>query len=312
MLLPAAMLLFAYLLLNAVERLDWADIKASLLKLEAAKIWGCIALTAATYGVASAYEVLSKRHERHAVRARSCLCIGFVAYAIAANLSALLGNWGVRYRLYARKGIGFRQTTRLAITSISTNWSGFVLLAGLVFLLLPPQLPLRFPIHEALVRGTGAVLLACTVTYLVICIRRPGQRWQLRGIRFTVPIFNIALLQLLLSGLVWLGIASVIHHLLPAKAPFHSVLAVLFLSTLAGLVIRAPAGVGVTEVVFVSVLGPTLGTSAVVAALLAYRAVFQLLPVLLAASLYLLLELQWRQKPTSPQPAGAAPLGIAR
>ena len=120
-----------------------------------------------------------------------------------------------------------------------------------------------------------------------------------------MPSLRIALMQLALSVIVWADIASVIAHFLPAKAEFVTVAGVLFLSTVAGLLIRVPAGVGVTEVVFVAVLGPVLGSSAVIAALLAYRAVFQLLPVLLATVVYLLMELYQRRQS---RVASAAPI----
>ncbi len=312
LLLPAGMLLFAFLLLNAVDQLDWVDIRTALLRLESRQIWGGIMLTLVTYAAASSYELLSKAHERHPTRTRSCLAIGFVAYSIAINLSSLLGNWAARYRLYARQGIGFRKTTRIAVLSISTNWSGFVLLAGLIFLFAPPELPARWPIHQAWLHAAGALLLCFCCAYLVWCYRASGHCWHLRGIRFTVPTLTIALMQLALSALVWGGIAGVVTHFLPAKAEYFNVLAVLFLSTVAGLVIRVPAGVGVTEVVFVAVLGPQLGTSAIVAALIAYRSVFQLLPLLLGASLYLVLELQWRRAPASTTSGALARLETAR
>ena len=311
MLLPVGMLLFTYMAINAIDSLDWADIRNALARLEGRQIAAGLALTFVTYAAASCYELVSRAQERHALPAASCLAIGFVCYSIAGNLSSLLGNWGTRYRLYARRGFNFRQTTRIAVLSIGANWSGFVLLAGLVFLLMPPDLPKQWPIDSVWLRAGGTLLLIAAISYLVWCWRAAGRTWQLRGMRFTVPRLGIACMQLGLSALVWAGIGSVVTQFLPAQAQLVSVLAVLFLSTVAGLMIRVPAGVGVTEVVFVAILGPALGTSAVVAALLAYRAFFQLLPVILAALLYLLLELQGKNAWSRNQQKATARAGNA-
>ena len=306
LLVPAGLVLLAYLLSNAVDQLNWAEVRSTLSQLSARDISVGVALTLLTYSAASGYELVSRAHERHAAAVGRTWLIGFVAYAVAANLSALLGNWGARYRLYARHGVGFRQTTRIALTSISTNWSGFVLLAGLIFTFAPPTLPARWPVQELGLRAAGLVLLLAALAYLFLCLKAAGRRWQHRALSFTVPRFGIALMQVALSLLVWAGIASVITHFLPAKAEWISVAGVLFLSTVSGLLIRVPAGVGVTEVVFVALLGPVLGSASVIAALLAYRAVFQLLPVLLASTVYLLLELLWRcRSSTAPQAAMA-------
>lgn len=295
LLLPIGVVLFGVLLFNVVQQLDWADIRRALLAFSTAQVATAMLLTALTYLTASGYELLSRRHEAIPLPPHRCMAIGFVAYTIAANLSSLLGNAGARYRLYAKHGIGFRHATRITLFSVSTNWSGFVLLAGLTFAFAPPDLPARWPLEETALRLVGAGLLIASSIYLFTCYRRGGHRFQLRGIRFTLPGLPLAALQCSLSALVWLGIASVITAFLPSKVHLLEVLPVIFLSTVAGLVIRLPAGVGVTEFVFVAVLGPALGTSAVIAALLAYRAVFQLLPLLLASTLYLILELQGRR-----------------
>ena len=299
LLLPLGMLLFVVLLLNAVEGLDWGEVRQSLLRFERPQLVAALLFTALAYTAAGSYELLSRRHEKLALPAPHCLAIGFIAYSIAANVSSLLGNAGARYRLYAQQGIGFRQATRIAVFSVSSNWSGFVLLAGLAFTFVPPELPAHWSLPEPLLRAAGLTLLALALGYVFACHRWARRGWQWRSIRYQLPTLPLALGQLALSLVVWRGIAAVIHNFLPAKATLVMVLPVLLLSTVAGLFIRLPAGVGVTEVVFVTLLGPTLGTSAVIAALLAYRAVFQLLPVLLAALLYLLLELKGRRTLTT-------------
>ncbi len=295
LLLPAGLLLFALLLFNAARQLDWQEVVRALSSYPSRQIALGVGLSLLTCTAASAYELASRAHVRHGVAWPDCLGIGFVAYSIAVSLSALLGNWGARYRLYAQRGLSLRKTTQIAVCSISAHWSGFVLLAGLLFLLVPPALPAHWPLGQLALRIAGAGLLAAVLGYLWLCHRRRGRTATIRGLHFSLPSPAIALWQLLLSALVWCGLSLVIANFLPAQVPYLLVVGTLCLSTLSTLVIRLPAGLGVTEVVFVAVLGARLGAPVVVAALLAYRVAFQLLPVLLGAGIYLLLELRGRR-----------------
>jgi hypothetical protein len=67
------------------------------------------------------------------------------------------------------------------------------------------------------------------------------------------------------------------------------------LGAVAGLVLRVPAGLGVLEAVGVALLaGGTLGQDKVLAALLAYRALYYLVPLVLASVALGLAELRLR------------------
>ena len=67
---------------------------------------------------------------------------------------------------------------------------------------------------------------------------------------------------------------------------------------LAGVVFLAllgAAGLGVLEGVFVALLGPALGPGKVLAALIAYRALYYLAPLVIAAAAYFTLEAKARK-----------------
>jgi len=70
---------------------------------------------------------------------------------------------------------------------------------------------------------------------------------------------------------------------------------VLLVSSIAGVLTHVPAGLGVTEVVFVTLLGQQVPAGELIAGLLAFRAVYYLAPLLLGAAIYLLLEARARR-----------------
>lgn len=67
-------------------------------------------------------------------------------------------------------------------------------------------------------------------------------------------------------------------------------LGVLLISCVAGVVAHIPAGLGVLEAVFLALLHGKLGQGTLVAALLGYRTLYYLIPLLLAVVTYLILE----------------------
>jgi glycosyltransferase 2 family protein len=72
----------------------------------------------------------------------------------------------------------------------------------------------------------------------------------------------------------------------------HVVLGVLLLAAVAGVVTHVPAGLGVLEAVFVMLLSRHVGEAPLLAALLAYRAVYYLTPLGLAAGLFAWIEMR--------------------
>ena len=75
---------------------------------------------------------------------------------------------------------------------------------------------------------------------------------------------------------------NVLYVLLQGKVGFVTLLGALLASSVAGAITRIPAGLGVLEVVFLSLLPGAYPTDQLLAALLAYRAVFYLGPLMIA------------------------------
>jgi glycosyltransferase 2 family protein len=76
--------------------------------------------------------------------------------------------------------------------------------------------------------------------------------------------------------------ALVIYVLLEHRIDYPSVLGVLLVSAIAGVVSHIPAGLGVLEGVFIGLLGTRLPESTLLAALIGYRALYFLGPLLVA------------------------------
>jgi uncharacterized membrane protein YbhN (UPF0104 family) len=99
----------------------------------------------------------------------------------------------------------------------------------------------------------------------------------------------------------WALIGATVYLLLQAHVGYPAALAALLAAAVAGVATHVPAGLGVLEAVFIALLSPPVAQSPLLAALLVYRAVYYLVPLALAALLYLGFEL--RLKAASARPA---------
>jgi uncharacterized membrane protein YbhN (UPF0104 family) len=93
-------------------------------------------------------------------------------------------------------------------------------------------------------------------------------------------------LQLVLAAFDWALMGTILWLLLSPAYPWPLVTATLLLSAVATALVHIPAGIGVAEAVFVAVLASGEPDPRVLAALLAWRAAYYLLPLAAATVFY--------------------------
>lgn len=279
----------AVLLLRLARQTDWAAVAAALRGYGAGTLATALALVAASYALYCGYELLARRQVGHRVGTRRTVGIALVSYAFSLNFGTLVGGGGMRLRLYRGAGLAGGPIARVALYAVTTNWIGYCLLAGMV--LASARLPLPGGVApEAAWRILGAAMLLLVAAYLFACARWPGRPLRVRGHGLPLPTLRIAGWQLLLSTLNWALIGALMFVLLPDGVAYPRVLAVVLLAAVAGALLHTPAGLGAWESAFLLALGGELGRPAIIAALLAWRGLYYVLPLAIALVLYATLE----------------------
>lgn len=286
----AFLALVLYLLVTQARAIDWSEVLGAMRGYAPLTLALAAGLAACSHALYACFDLLSRRYAGHDLPARQVLGVTFVCYAFNLNLGSLVGAVALRYRLYSRLGLDTAVITRVLGFSLVTNWLGYLLLAGLAFALQPPALPAGWEIGSGGLRWLGAGLLALVSGYLALCAfaRQRSLRW--REHVFELPPLRLALAQLALSSVNWALMAGVVYLLLQQQIAYPTVLAVLLVGAVAGVITHVPAGLGVLEAVFVALLGAQLPQHQLLAALLAYRAIYYLAPLLLATALYFVME----------------------
>lgn len=303
----------AVLLAQRAREMDWAQVLHALRAYPVSQLGAALGFSLLSYLAFGAYDLLARWHLRHGIAPWRVMLIAMTAYALNLNLGALMGGWATRLRLYTRSGLPATTTAQIIGLGIASNWSGYLLLAGLLLSTAPPVFPASWSAAPSsqFLRITGAVLLALVASYLLVCARMPGRRWRFRRLQWEMPTLAFASAQLALASVHWLAMCMVLHSLMPSGLGFGSVLAVLLTASVAGAAMHVPAGLGVIEAVVIAMLGDRYADTRLLAALLAYRATFYLVPLLLALPSFALLEAGARQRGASSLPplAGTAAAG---
>jgi len=286
--------LVAYLLLAQARSIEWGRVLTALRDYPLRASWGALALAVASHGLYSCFDLLGRRYTGHTLPARSVVWVTFVSYAFNLNLGSWVGGIAFRYRLYSRLGLALGTITRVMSLSMLANWIGYLLLAGAVYALQPPLLPASWKIDSAQLRLLGAVLLALALAYLAACALSRQRSFVLRGHTVELPSLRLAALQVGMGAANWLLMSGIVFVLLQQRIDFFSVASVLLVAAIAGVITHIPGNLGVLEAVFVALLAHRLPQHELLAALVAYRLVYYLLPLLLATLACLALEARLR------------------
>ncbi|EXU73482.1 lysylphosphatidylglycerol synthase domain-containing protein [Erwinia mallotivora] len=281
------------LLVLYASKVDWQEVMEVILHYNRVAVLVSVALVAISYLTYGVYDLIGQAYCGHKLQKRQVMLVSFICYAFNLTLSTWVGGVAMRYRLYSRLGLDSRTITRIFSLSIATNWLGYVLVSGVVFSAGWVPVPAGWFIGAGTLRVIGVALLAFVVVWLAFCAFSPRRRWAVKGHQLALPSFRMAMLQFAVSGANWLVMGAIIWLLLAQKVDYPQVLGVLLISSIAGVIIHIPAGIGVLEAVFLALLsGEHLSHGAIIAALLAYRVLYFIAPLLLALVLYLGLESQ--------------------
>lgn len=276
----------AVLVVRYVCKVDWHAVAAALAALPPATLALVAALTAASYLLYGGYDLAARHYAGHHLPARRVMAISLASYAFSMNLGAVVGGAGLRYRMYSRSGLGTATIARIVAFAVATNWVGYVALAGALFaggtIVLPPE----WGLPPFVVRIAGVAMLLAMAGYLSACAAWHGRLFHVRGHHFRWPSPRLALLQAVLATLDWALMGTLLWVLLGPDYAWGLVTATLLLSAVATAVTHVPAGLGVAEVVFVAVLAGGFPDPRILAALLAWRAAYYLVPLAAAVAFY--------------------------
>lgn len=296
-------LLLIVLFTLLARRIDWSEVFSTLADFKVRTLIIAAGLTLASFLVYACFDLIGRTYIRQDLGWRQILPVGIISYAFNLNLSAWVGGIAMRYRLYSRLGVSTGNIAKILGLSLATNWFGYMVLAGGVFASGVVQMPPGWKLSSSALQAVGVLLLLLSIGYLAACQFSRRREWAIRGVEINLPSLRMALLQLALGALNWSLMAAVIFTLLPGKLDYPVVLGVLLISSIAGVITHIPAGLGVLEAVFIALLQHEVSRGSLLAGLIAYRAIYFILPLLVALLMYLVVEAKAKALRIAKKPA---------
>lgn len=289
--------LAVYLLYHKLKSYSIADIRDSVNRISQGRILVSMLLMGINYVILVGYDWLALKAIHKTLPMPRVGLVSFVGQAVSYNFGALLGGTSVRYRFYSAWGFTIPEIVRLVLMLAVTFWMGALGLCGLIFLIAPPIIPdellAKMPMTD--VRILGAVLLLVACSYLILCctVRKPVHVF---GKEFVFPSPHIAFAQAVVAGLDLIAAAGCMYVLLPGNMgiSFVEFLPSYLMAQVAVVLTHIPGGVGVFELVIIN-LTQTTETQTVFAAVLLFRLIYFILPLLAAALVLAVYEIRQRR-----------------
>ncbi|MFJ4139245.1 bifunctional lysylphosphatidylglycerol flippase/synthetase MprF [Pseudomonas fragi] len=301
--LALTLLLFAIALIacrHLLSELDLYALHDSILEVPKPALFGAVAATAVGFVILLGYEWSASRYAGVKLPPKTLALGGFTAFAIgnAIGLSLLSGG-SVRYRLYARHGAGASEVAHMTLFASLSLGCALPPLAALATL---SNLPAAAALHiPAWILGSIAFAVLALFALLALGIYRrrlpeqpiPDNLLVKAGRRtLRLPSPRLTLLQLVITALDVAAAATVLYLLLPEAPPFGAFMLVYLLALAAGVLSHVPGGVGVFEAILLAAFADKLGAAPLAAALLLYRMIYVILPLLIACLMLLMNEAQ--------------------
>ncbi|CAM5346515.1 lysylphosphatidylglycerol synthase domain-containing protein [Eoetvoesiella caeni] len=272
------------------SRINWRDVIHASAQIDKTTLAVSGGLVCAGYATYASIEYLSRQVVNHSVAIWKTLVVAVVSYAINLNLGVLLGGIGVRLRLYRKLGLDNTTAAEIVLFSSLTNWLGYFWLAGTVFVIGAVPAPDKWGVSRATVQLVGFGLLAVATAYVVACAASRKRSWTWRKHRIMLASVWMALAQSAVAIVSWSIMGAIVYILLERQIPYGEVLSILLFCSIAAIIAHIPGGLGVTEAIFVAALAGRMPDHQVLAALLMYRVLYQLIPLCAAAPAYFAIE----------------------
>jgi uncharacterized membrane protein YbhN (UPF0104 family) len=277
-----------------VERIEQIDLDQVLLDLRAVPVpimLVALLCSAGVYTTVGLYEGIAVRIASGRNLRRQAFRTAVIANPLGRAIGVAMASGGaLRYRMYAPEGLSIREVGAVILLVAMPYVFGVGWLIDLSLLLHLQDAARAFKLPVAIVAVFGVFGLAKDVGWLAFVASRK-EPITIRGQSIRLPSLRDALVQIAF-GLVQISLMTTILYLfMPPELnmTWPAFVAIYCISFVAGQVSNVPAGLGVLEAALFLLL-PHVPPGKLVSAGLAYRAVYELIPLGVALSLLLIYE----------------------
>ena len=278
------LILSLFVLHGELRQYHYHDITRAIFAVPRSHVALAFLFTAIAYALLPAYDVIALSYVRRPLPLGRAVFSSFISYGLSQTLGfPLVTGSSVRYRFWSAWGLSTSEIAQ-AVSFVGATFAlGMIFLSGTVFLLEPSTTMELIGLPYGVLRPIGVTLLAIVALYLFWSATQ-AKAIRVRGWEFPVPSLGMTALQLTAATADWAAAGAVLYSLLPAGhvLSFLPFLGAFLLAQFAGQISHVPGGLGIFETLMVVLLKPYLPAAPAVAALVAFRAIYYLVPFALS------------------------------
>ena len=263
--------------------IDLQQFKAAFASTGGDQIASAFLLAALSYLALTGYDALALRHLHARTPYRLTALASFASYAISFTLGfPLITAGAVRYWIYGPAGLSAGKVASLTLIAGITFWLGMGLVVGVGLISDAPAISDINHFNIAFNQAFGLGVIVLLVAYLAFVSQR-GVKRILFHVRLPGPLLTLG--QMALGVIDVCSAAGALYVLLPKGhgLAFMTFSALYSFACMLGIASHAPGGLGVFEATMLKTVPADSGS--VLASLLLFRAIYYLVPFILAMAL---------------------------
>lgn len=292
--------LAAYMLYHQLSRYSLSDIKEALFSIPHHNLMLAMLAALGGYVALSSYDFLALCYIKRKIAAWKWIFAGFVGFSVSNNAGhAIVSGGTIRYRLYTRWRFRGTEIVRMV------TFSGFTYLVACFFLIIVGYL--LTPSHAfgagSVSKMTTQVVTAGSLVGLIgyfalsLFYKKP---LFIKDVEFDMPSWKMAIAQVFLGSADIIMDSIVLYLVLVPFVPldFTTFMGVFIIAKVLGVFSQVPGGLGVFEGLFMYIIPGEHNDLTLFGALIAYRILYYLVPLLISGMALLGYEwyLAWRRR----------------
>lgn len=269
------------------------DIARAILDIPTTNLMIACVMCLAGYIALSLYDYLALHYVGGRVTWWKWMLAGMLGFAISNNAGhAVVSGGAIRYRLYTRWRIRGGDILKMLTISGFTYFLGASAIVVIGYFLIPRSV---FDNSIGVSMGLNTLFIVCLtvlLVYFAMTVIFHKKSIQIGEIKFQIPSTQLAFTQTIL-GITDSVLAGLVLYfcLTPfVQIPFVTFIGLFVVAQTTGVFSQVPGGIGVFESIFLMALPDTIDKANIFGALLAYRIIYYVLPLIGVGSLFFIYE----------------------
>lgn len=284
--------LFGLAIFHLTSEVQYDDVVQALADTSWTSVVAAILFTALSFFALTFYDVGALEYVRRKLPYADVALTAACAYAVGntAGFGALSGG-AIRYRAYSRLGIEPENIARIIAFVTLAFGLGLLTVTCLSLLAVGEYVAPLTGLDPFWLRMIAVAILG--VVLAVFVKGRDGHEVTIGRFALRMPDSRTSSRQFLVTALDLAASATVLYVLLPAGTiGWPAFLAIYSLAVGIGVLSHVPAGLGVFETIIIATLGHNADVDTILGALVLYRVIYHVLPLLIAIAVVVGIELR--------------------